>query len=256
MSIAPEIDRLSVNTCDVKPRDIDWNPEDARGEYIEPTHQWWQSFTYELEVEREPANEDDDMVITTHEVTLVANGGSVAGVMVDGTLYEDFDTYFDAHAVYPSDDDATGTLPAEAFTEDEFATLMSVEPYQWGAEGPMMNYWYPVNEQDREYSRFEPKDAAGKLDHLPVCVVLVDDEYGLALTGGGMDLSWEICDAFIALGFLPPVHFADLPAMASRWTDMHQRVYDGMARALDWTREQMEYRRTRLDDLRERMSSR
>jgi hypothetical protein len=52
-------------------------------------------------------------------------------------------------------------------------------------EGPMMNYFYPLG-----------------------------NEWGLALTGGGMDLSWQICEAYIRLGYLPPLHFCDLPAMS------------------------------------------
>lgn len=80
-----------------------------------------------------------------------------------------------------------------------------------GTEGPMMSYWYPIDDD-----RLDPEDAALKLGraYLPLCVVRVDDAYGLALTGGGMDLSWEICEAFVRLGYLPPIHFCRLPAMA------------------------------------------
>jgi len=77
-------------------------------------------------------------------------------------------------------------------------------------EGPMMNYWYPVRIDDCA-------EAATKIAHLPLCVVeFSDGETGLALTGGGMDLSWEICEAFIAIGYYPPVHFCDLPKMGNR----------------------------------------
>jgi len=79
-------------------------------------------------------------------------------------------------------------------------------------EGPMMNYWYPIEIDDVE-------DAARKLIHLPLCVVKVGDETGLALTGGGMNLAWEICEAFITLGYLPPTHFCDLPGMAGKDVD-------------------------------------
>lgn len=75
-------------------------------------------------------------------------------------------------------------------------------------EGPMMNYWYPVPISDCE-------EAAKAISHLPLCVVEFEGgDTGLALTGGGMDLSWEICRAFIALGFSPPVEFCDLPDMS------------------------------------------
>jgi hypothetical protein len=57
-----------------------------------------------------------------------------------------------------------------------------------------------------------------------LCVIkLRDGQTGLALTGGGMDLSWEICEAFVKLGFYPPAHFARLPKMAGRGEDKHDR---------------------------------
>lgn len=77
------------------------------------------------------------------------------------------------------------------------------------ASGPMMNYYYPVELDDLESAARTLVDS--------VCVAVdVNGETGLALAGGGMDLSWEICEAFMALGFLPPVHFCDLPAMAGK----------------------------------------
>ena len=78
--------------------------------------------------------------------------------------------------------------------------------------GPMMNYYYPVQIDDVE-------DAARKLAGTCLCVVKVGDVTGLALTGGGMDLSWEICEAFMLLGYLPPAHFADLPGLAGKDVD-------------------------------------
>lgn len=77
-------------------------------------------------------------------------------------------------------------------------------------EGPMMDYWYPVKIDN-------PTEAAKLLLHLPLCVVEFEDgRTGLALTGGGMDLSWEICEAFKAIGYWPPLHFCDLPKMSGR----------------------------------------
>ncbi len=75
-------------------------------------------------------------------------------------------------------------------------------------EGPMMNYFYLVEISDVE-------EAVHKIAHLPLCVIeMRDGETGLALTGGGMDLSPQICEAYIALGYLPPAHFAFLPEYA------------------------------------------
>jgi len=89
--------------------------------------------------------------------------------------------------------------------------------------GPMMSYHYPVS------SWFpDPEDAAKRLIDSPLCVVRVGDSYGLALTGGGMDLTWEICEAFMLLGMLPPVHFCDLPEMADRPRGENDRwIIDG-----------------------------
>ena len=75
-------------------------------------------------------------------------------------------------------------------------------------DGPMMNYYYPCEGISG--------DDAVKIAHLPLCIVEVDGEIGLALTGGGMDLSWEICEAFICLGFLPPSYFCVLPRISGR----------------------------------------
>ena len=83
-------------------------------------------------------------------------------------------------------------------------------------EGPMMNYWYPLDIDDEGH-------AARTLVDTCLCVVRVGNQTGLALTGGGMNLSWEICEAFMLLGHLPPLHFADLPGMAGRGTSARDR---------------------------------
>ena len=79
-------------------------------------------------------------------------------------------------------------------------------------EGPMMNYFYPCD------WRGDENEAAKKIRHLPLCIVeMGDGEKGLALTGGGMDLSIEICLAYIALGYAPPTHFCcHLPRMGQK----------------------------------------
>lgn len=76
---------------------------------------------------------------------------------------------------------------------------------------PVMNYLYPLPHGGVRTT---------KAWHRVMCcttVVEVGGETYLALTGGGMDLSWEICVAYLQCGYLPPAHFARmLPAMASR----------------------------------------
>lgn len=79
-------------------------------------------------------------------------------------------------------------------------------------DGPMMSYYYPLPDFNGN------EDSARALVDLPLVLVRFEEsgDWALALSGGGMDLSWEICAGFMALGYLPPVHFSDLPKMAGR----------------------------------------
>lgn len=59
------------------------------------------------------------------------------------------------------------------------------------------------------------------LSDLPVCLAHFVDlaetpRVGLALTGGGMDLSDRIAEAYVRLGYLPPAALAPLPDFAGR----------------------------------------
>lgn len=85
---------------------------------------------------------------------------------------------------------------------------------------PMMNYLYPLGEY------FEvPNDWKEKL--VSMTIVQVDEKYYLALTGGGMDMSWQICETYINLGYYPPTHFCELPHMAG-WgeNEKDRRIID------------------------------
>lgn len=237
-----DIDRLHVSTVDVKPITIEsWHP-DYDGEYVEPEDgpQWWEAFEY---------TDFDDV-----ERILVAHTGRVVALVHEGSLYQDWETY-ESDVVEPAmeqlgDDD---DLPVEIVqSERDWNRLMEVEPTMYGSEGPMMNYWYPLAEQEREWSSFDPIDAAARLGVSSLTIVQIGDEYGLALAGGGMDFSWQICEAYIVLGYCPPVHFADLPRMAEEWTDRKELVLRGMKRSLTWLQENLRYRLERLDELKER----
>ena len=97
-------------------------------------------------------------------------------------------------------------------------------------EGPMMNYYYPLP------GSVDVEEYARSLYPLPLCLVRIDDEnteerYALALTGGGMDFSWQICEAFMRLGYLPPIHFS-LPRMAYALDARRRWVIAGMRKAL------------------------
>ena len=97
-------------------------------------------------------------------------------------------------------------------------------------EGPMMSYYYPLPQYDGDCT-----DAAKLLVDLPLVVVEFQDsgDKALALSGGGMDLSWQICEAYMLLGYLPPVHFCDLPEMAGRGQSAKDRwIIAGCRRSL------------------------
>lgn len=86
-------------------------------------------------------------------------------------------------------------------------------------EGPMMNYFYPLG---YEVSDDEARRIAWRIRRLPLCMVRIGDVWGMALTGGGMNLSWEICEAFMRVGLLPPVHFTPA-AMCGRGASARDR---------------------------------
>jgi len=77
---------------------------------------------------------------------------------------------------------------------------------------PMMNYCYPL-----EYGFEVPDNIKEILDEAGAITLIRktdDDRYYLALSGGGMDLSWDICRAYMLLGYLPPLIFCSLPRFA------------------------------------------
>jgi hypothetical protein len=119
------------------------------------------------------------------------------------------------------------------------------------AEGPMMNYLYPLD------GGVAADELAEAVVDYPLCVITdgYGETLGLALTGGGMDLSWEIAGAYVAAGFLPPIHFADLPRMAGyTLTDERRAILDAMAESLAVVGRQVAYRAERLAELRESMT--
>lgn len=118
---------------------------------------------------------------------------------------------------------------------------------------PMMNYWYPLpNSFERDIG---PEKAADILAKSPLNLTLIydneADEYGLTLTGGGMDLSWDICEAYMRLGYLPPAHFCDLPNFAGmKLTRRVKWVLAGCRRSLLIQRFRANYSLEKLRGLR------
>lgn len=169
-----------------------------------------------------------------------------------GNYAEDWDY------VQAPDCDACGT--SARWNDDEHAWACATDGCENHGEeideygdGPMMNYYYPLPSLGDAADEY---DAADRIRDTPLCVVRSisgrestlagsDAEYALALTGGGMDLSWEICEAFVLLGFLPPAHFADLPGMSGRGESADDRaVIAACLRSLTEHAEQLHRRAT------------
>lgn len=115
--------------------------------------------------------------------------------------------------------------------------------YVQQVEGPMMNYLYPCPIKD-------PGEAARNIAHLPLCVVeFPGGPSGFALTGGGMDFSWEICAAYVACGYLPPTEF-DLPKMGEMTlTGWHLDVWQAMRRSIQVQQNWLNNSLEKLDEL-------
>lgn len=109
---------------------------------------------------------------------------------------------------YDGDRDAWLADAVDAFEESDSV-------HEWrDSFFPVMNFAWPIR------LRADPdrRELAGLLDAMAGCVTLVtiDDSDYLALTGGGMDLSWNLCAAYVACGCMPPLRLLrGLPAMAS-----------------------------------------
>jgi hypothetical protein len=96
---------------------------------------------------------------------------------------------------------------------NEIDTESGCDGYVESNEGPMMSYYYRLPEFSGDLT-----EAATAIKGLPLVIITFEDsgEHALALSGGGMDLSWQICEAFMRLGYFPPSHFSDLPQMCGR----------------------------------------
>ena len=113
---------------------------------------------------------------------------------------------------------------------------------------PMMNSIYPIP----GYSGDPSEDQVKVLNSGSLCLVEVEGEVYLALTGGGMDFSWEICAAYIALGYSPPLHFSDLPRMAGKPSNQRdQEVIEGCLNSYTVAGMWADNGKTNLDKLRE-----
>lgn len=88
---------------------------------------------------------------------------------------------------------------------DEFRETDSYEEWRDGFE-PMMNFYWPVT---LAYGVSAEKAAALIDEFAAVCTLVKmeesdDDEYGIALSGGGMNLSDKLAVAYLCCGAIPP----------------------------------------------------
>jgi hypothetical protein len=198
MTEALNIERLHIDSIDSKPVQMDWS-SGTYGGYDEDSDKTSWDYTEAVECE-----ECGRIIVGSGYIICDASDNPDDGDTATCSHCETpitFDGFDWSHDEPIFDEDrnlCTNTMGEEGVAEPKPCGHETL------AEGPMMNYWYPVKIQDAA-------DAARELINLPLCVVEVDGETGLALTGGGMDLSWEICEAFILLGHQPPLHFCDLP---------------------------------------------
>ncbi len=98
---------------------------------------------------------------------------------------------------------------------EERLTEQAEEVWQTDEFGhPMMNYYYPFH---LRYGA-DPSELQMKMfiEGGSTCLVMFEEEPVIVLTGGGMDLSWDICLAYILCGNFPPVRFCDLPDFAGQ----------------------------------------
>lgn len=110
------------------------------------------------------------------------------------------------------------------------------------APGPCYNKLYPLT----TYAGNSHEAAAAIVD-LPLCVVVSErtgEMEGLALTGAGMDLSWEIAEAYMRLGCLPPA-WLRLPGSARSFGPLEEWIAAGMRQSLEMQKKaidsQLEY---------------
>jgi hypothetical protein len=117
-----------------------------------------------------------------------------------------------------------------------------------GSDGPMMNFLYalPVAPDDDEI--------VAALADLPLCVITLPNAIEgentfLALTGGGMDMSWYIVEAYVRLGYLPPVYFS-LPSFAgTSLTEKRQMIIEACKESQRVAARSAEHALARLSDL-------
>lgn len=141
---------------------------------------------------------------------------------------------------------------------EEWRQIVQDAMYENGdAYSPMMNYFYPLpcytGDENEDQALLDQEAGA-------VCLVRVNDRPVLALTGGGMDLSDHIVEAYMLLGYLPPLHFCETTMFAIRPNSERTRwLVEGCLRSCEvaerWARDRGERFRTLREGLTQDSSS-
>lgn len=170
----------------------------------DPTHAWFNTTTVE-----DYAGVERTVVVSDNQVIGVFGTGENAGTWYRSYQWEH---YYDEHLIYPEDESEAPHLDPAAMDMSVFGLIFAMAP-PYPQLGPMNRYWWPCDAVERN-----PNGAAAELAGLPVCVVTFPTgEAGIALTDGGMDMTWYLVEAYARLGQLPPAALArDLKPLGSR----------------------------------------
>lgn len=138
----------------------------------------------------------------------------------------------------------------------DLAISRTDEEIENGEFEPMMNHRYPLPHfNDKNLSDEFIKKALNRAGSVTLIEDLESNEKYLALTGGGMDLSWDIVKGYVNLGFAPPAHFCrDLPRFGGdRLTQENKEAIMACRKSLSaqsgWNQRGLE----KLDDLEKTM---
>lgn len=82
-------------------------------------------------------------------------------------------------------------------------------------KAPMMNTLWEIEDE------YTPSEDDEEAMHGMTVIEMMDDgratgEYYLALTGGGMDMSWQIAETYVDLGYVPPTALGSLPKRSDK----------------------------------------
>jgi hypothetical protein len=153
--------------------------------------------------------------------------------------WEEYDEFTDWRETYEDEDEAR-----DAFNDSDVGA-------EWrDGFAPMMNFVWPV------FLGHEPnaEEIAAKMEEAGGCVSLIDfsvnedhegERFGIALTGGGMDLSWNIAAAYCAAGQVPPVALlrnmdrTTTPTIGEHWARVVAHAMGRAAESLEMTAQRL-----------------